>query len=235
MVLSRGTLARAKRWLIRVSAATLPMKSSTTAWMAGLPPSRSYSGFFVSIPPPAHPAVSHPAATSIATAMRQPMRRLLVKDHRQPVRKARGRAPSVILLYAWDRAHGFRALRLSGARASGTRARMSSPRALVPAAELVARVARGDEGAFGQLYDAYAGLAFGLIRRILRQKEAAEEVLQEVFWQVWREAGTFDAARGSAEAWLLMRARTRAIDKLRSMRRTDQTFVAPVDEATARP
>jgi RNA polymerase sigma-70 factor (ECF subfamily) len=112
---------------------------------------------------------------------------------------------------------------------------MSTSRALVPAAELVARVARGDEAAFGQLYDAYAGLAFGLIRRILREKEAAEEVLQEVFWQVWREAGTFDAARGSAEAWLLMRAKTRAIDKLRSMRRKEQTFVAPVDEATARP
>ena len=112
---------------------------------------------------------------------------------------------------------------------------MSAPRALVPAAELVGRVARGDEGAFGQLYDAYAGLAFGLIRRILREKEAAEEVLQEVFWQVWREAGTFDPARGSAEAWLLMRAKTRAIDKLRSMRRREQTFVASVDEATARP
>jgi RNA polymerase sigma-70 factor (ECF subfamily) len=112
---------------------------------------------------------------------------------------------------------------------------MSPLRALVPAAELVGRVARGDEDAFGQLYDAYAGLAFGLIRRVLREKEAAEEVLQEVFWQVWREAGTFDPARGSAEAWLLMRAKTRAIDKLRSMRRREQTFVAPVDEATARP
>jgi RNA polymerase sigma-70 factor (ECF subfamily) len=112
---------------------------------------------------------------------------------------------------------------------------MSAPRALVPAAELVARIARGDEGAFGQLYDAYAPLAFGLIRRILREKESAEEVLQEVFWQVWREAGAFDPARGSAEAWLLMRAKTRAIDKLRSVRRKEQTFVAPVDEAIARP
>ena len=112
---------------------------------------------------------------------------------------------------------------------------MSAPRTLVAAAELVARVARGDEEAFGQLYDAYASLAFGLIRRILREKEAAEEVLQEVFWQVWREAGAFDPARGSAEAWLLMRAKTRAIDKLRSVRRKEQTFVAPVDEALARP
>jgi len=104
----------------------------------------------------------------------------------------------------------------------------------LPAADLIARIARGDEAAFGQLYDAYAGLAFGLIRRILREKEAAEEVLQEVFWQVWREAASFDPGRGTPEAWLVMRAKTRAIDKLRSIRRREQTFVAPVDEGVTR-
>lgn len=111
---------------------------------------------------------------------------------------------------------------------------MSDESAPVAAAQLVARIARGDEAAFGQFYDAYAGLAFGLIRRIVRDEPAAEEVLQEVFWQVWREAGSFDPARGSAEAWLVMRAKTRAIDKLRSIRRREQTFVAPVDEGSAR-
>ena len=111
---------------------------------------------------------------------------------------------------------------------------MSDRSAPVPAAQLVARIARGDEAAFGQFYDAYAGLAFGLIRRILRDEPSAEEVLQEVFWQVWREAGSFDPDRGTAEAWLVMRAKTRAIDKLRSIRRKEQTFVAPVDEGSAR-
>jgi len=102
------------------------------------------------------------------------------------------------------------------------------------AVNLIARIARGDESAFSQFYDAYAGLAFGMIRRILRDKEAAEDVLQEVFWQVWREAVSFDPARGSPEAWLVMRAKTRAIDRLRSIRRKEKTFVAPVAEGSAR-
>lgn len=110
---------------------------------------------------------------------------------------------------------------------------MSEPRASIPAADLLARIARGDREAFGEFYDAYASLAFGLIRRILRDREAAEEVLQEVFWQIWRDAATFDPRRGGPEAWLVMRAKTRAIDKLRSIRRKEQTFVAPVDEGTA--
>jgi RNA polymerase sigma-70 factor, ECF subfamily len=110
---------------------------------------------------------------------------------------------------------------------------MSEPRASVPAADLLARIARGDHEAFGEFYDAHASLAFGLIRRILRDREAAEEVLQEVFWQIWRDAATFDPQRGGPEAWLVMRAKTRAIDRLRSIRRTEQAFVAPVDERAA--
>ena len=110
---------------------------------------------------------------------------------------------------------------------------MSEPRASVPAADLLARIARGDHEAFREFYDAYASLAFGLIRRILRDREAAEEVLQEVFWQIWCDAAAFDPRRGGPEAWLVMRAKTRAIDKLRSIRRREQTFVAPVDEGSA--
>ncbi len=78
---------------------------------------------------------------------------------------------------------------------------------------LIARIARGDREAFSRLYDAFAGAAFGLIRRVLRDPGASEEVLQEVFWQVWREAAQYDPGRGSPEAWLLMRARSRAIDR----------------------
>ncbi len=102
------------------------------------------------------------------------------------------------------------------------------------AAALIARMAQGDREAFGRFYDAFAGAAFGLIRRVLRNPAAAEDVLQEVFWQVWREAARYDPRRGSPEAWLIMRAKTRAIDRLRSIRRRDKTFVAPVDEALAR-
>ncbi|MGH7419442.1 MAG: sigma-70 family RNA polymerase sigma factor, partial [Candidatus Rokuibacteriota bacterium] len=99
---------------------------------------------------------------------------------------------------------------------------------------LIARIATGDRDAFSRFYDLAAPMAFGLIRRVLRDPEAAAEVLQEVFWQVWQEAPQYDPKRGSPEAWLVMRAKTRAIDRLRSMRRRDRTFVAPVDESIAR-
>jgi len=102
------------------------------------------------------------------------------------------------------------------------------------AVALLARVAQGDREAFGRFYDAFAGLALGLIRRILRDPAASEEVLQEVFWQIWLEAGRYDPRRGSPEAWVVMRAKARAIDRLRAIRRREKTFVAPVDEAVTR-
>lgn len=100
------------------------------------------------------------------------------------------------------------------------------------AATLVTRIAGGDREAFARFYDAFAGAALALIRRILRDPGAAEEVLQDVFWQVWREASQYDQRRGTPAAWLLMRARTRAIDKLRSARRRERTFTVPVDESS---
>lgn len=110
---------------------------------------------------------------------------------------------------------------------------MSSAGAGSETSTLIARIAAGDREAFSRLYDLLAPTAFGLIRRVLRDPEAAADVLQEVFWQVWREAPQYDPKRGSPEAWLIMRAKTRAIDRLRSMRRRDRTFVAPVDESVA--
>jgi RNA polymerase sigma-70 factor (ECF subfamily) len=88
--------------------------------------------------------------------------------------------------------------------------------------ELIRRIAGGDRQAFGVFYDAYAPLAFGLIRRILRSPAEAEEVLQEVFLELWRAAHTFDPARGTPEAWVVMRARSRGIDRARSIRRKNE-------------
>ena len=101
------------------------------------------------------------------------------------------------------------------------------------AATLIARMAGGDRDAFSRFYDQFAGTAFGLIRRVLRDQAAAEDVLQEVFWQIWREAPKYDPRRGSPEAWVVMRAKTRAIDRLRAMRRREKTFVMPLDESVA--
>jgi RNA polymerase sigma-70 factor (ECF subfamily) len=98
---------------------------------------------------------------------------------------------------------------------------------------LIRRMAGGDREAFAAFYDRYASLAFALIRRILPQPAEAEEVLQEVFWQAWTEAERYDGRRGSPEAWVLMRSRSRAIDRLRAIRRRGETFVTPVEETLA--
>ncbi len=97
-------------------------------------------------------------------------------------------------------------------------------------AALIRRMAEGDRAAFAEFYDGQAPLAFALIRRILGPRTDAEEVLQEVFWQIWQEASTYREDRGSPEAWVLIRARSRAIDRLRSLRRREETFRAPLND-----
>lgn len=81
---------------------------------------------------------------------------------------------------------------------------------------LISRLVGGDAAAAAELYDRYAGQVLGLARRILRNDSDAEEVVQDVFSQVWRTAGRYQPARGSLTAWLLVITRTRAIDRLRA-------------------
>jgi RNA polymerase sigma-70 factor (ECF subfamily) len=78
-------------------------------------------------------------------------------------------------------------------------------------------IARGDEQALASLYDRYRLILFGLIMRILHDRSEAEDVLQEVLLQVWRQASNFDAERGRPFTWLVTVARSRAIDRLRSL------------------
>ncbi|WP_425459937.1 sigma-70 family RNA polymerase sigma factor [Lentzea flaviverrucosa] len=82
--------------------------------------------------------------------------------------------------------------------------------------ELLLWVARGDEAAFGQLYDAVSGAVFGLVRRVLRDHAQSEEVFQEVMLEVWRTASRFDPERGKAMTWILTMTHRRAVDRVRS-------------------
>lgn len=84
--------------------------------------------------------------------------------------------------------------------------------------ELMQRIARGDSRALAELYDRYAAQVMGLCIRILNERELAEEALQEVFVRVWEKAQTFEAARGSASAWVLGITRNLCIDQLRRAR-----------------
>jgi len=99
---------------------------------------------------------------------------------------------------------------------------------------LVRRLAAGETAALGELYDLFAGLVNGLALRILRDGADAEDVVQEVFVQAWRQASRFDADRGTPEAWLCTMTRTRALDRLRRRvsRREDREETAPVPTAT---
>lgn len=83
-------------------------------------------------------------------------------------------------------------------------------------AHLLGRIAGGDSQAFTRLFDRHGTVVLGLLLRILRSRSEAEEMLQEVFLQVWRDAASYRPEAASAKGWILMIARSRAIDLVRS-------------------
>ncbi|SMO77461.1 sigma-70 family RNA polymerase sigma factor [Fodinibius sediminis] len=82
--------------------------------------------------------------------------------------------------------------------------------------ELMKRIQAGHEDALEELYELYKRLLFGMILSIVKKKEVAEDVLQEVFITVWDKAGSFDKDRGNVYSWILTLARNKAIDRIRS-------------------
>jgi RNA polymerase sigma-70 factor (ECF subfamily) len=98
--------------------------------------------------------------------------------------------------------------------------------------KLLARVVKGDQQAFSQLYDQSSPLLYTLALRILGNREEAAELLQEVYLEVWRKVARYDVGRGTPVAWLITLTRSRAIDRLRARGSRGQ-LNEPLDHATA--
>ena len=97
---------------------------------------------------------------------------------------------------------------------------------------LLKALAGKDEKAVSQLYDRYRVVLFGLLVRILNNREEAEDVLQELFLQVWHRAGDYDPNRGRPFTWLVTLARSRAIDRLRSVASRERVASESAREVT---
>jgi RNA polymerase sigma-70 factor (ECF subfamily) len=100
-------------------------------------------------------------------------------------------------------------------------------------ANLLRQTAAGDVDAFGLLYDRTSCVLLAIAGRILRDDAAAEDLLQEVYVQVWEKAATFNAAMGRPVTWLITLTRNRAIDRLRSSQRRARVLQAVQEEAAA--
>lgn len=89
--------------------------------------------------------------------------------------------------------------------------------------KLLSRVAARDAAALRTVYDRHAGKAMAIALRILRSQQEAEEIVQEVFLEVWKRAAEFDVERGTISSWIASIARSRSIDRLRSRGTADRT------------
>jgi RNA polymerase sigma-70 factor (ECF subfamily) len=81
---------------------------------------------------------------------------------------------------------------------------------------LLAAIARGEKDALARLYDRYAGALLGVAMRILRERRECEDLVHDVFLEAWQKARDFDPERGSVRAWLFLRLRSRALDRLKA-------------------
>ncbi len=99
--------------------------------------------------------------------------------------------------------------------------------------DIVARMSAGDESALAQLYDRWSQAVLALVVHLVRDRDDAEDVLEETFWQAWRQASRYESARGEVGTWLLTIARSRSLDRLRSRRRLREEPLTPVHASTA--
>ena len=103
---------------------------------------------------------------------------------------------------------------LSRLKAVGARAEPASEADAL--AGLLQRAGRGDQAAFGELYDGVSALVYGIVLKVVRDPSQAEEITQEVFVEIWRLAPRYDEHRGSVKSWIATVAHRRAVDRVRS-------------------
>ncbi len=96
---------------------------------------------------------------------------------------------------------------------------------------VIRRVAEGDPAAFERVYDAFSGILYSLALRILGRPEDTEEILQEVFTKIWRDAADYDPRRGAPLAWAITITRHKAIDRIRAATRRLRLYEAAEAEA----
>ena len=97
-----------------------------------------------------------------------------------------------------------------------------APPVLEAEIELLRRIGEGNRDAFSQLYDRFNGVLFATAYRVLNNQQAAEDVLQDVFVQIWEKAALYDPTRGKPLTWAITLTRNKAIDRLRSVQRRNR-------------
>jgi len=103
----------------------------------------------------------------------------------------------------------------------------------IPGSALLARVAKGDQEAFEQLYEQSSALLYALVMRIVGNQDEVAELLQEVYLEAWRKASNYDVARGTPMAWLVTLARSRALDRLRALGSRGKGVTSSLDDTPA--
>lgn len=95
-----------------------------------------------------------------------------------------------------------------------------SPFDLTDERQLIERLRARDQAAMNDIYERYSNVVYAVAVRIIGQTAEAEDVVVDSFWQVWQQAGSYDVARGQLRTWIVTIARSRALDRLRALRRT---------------